>query len=264
MTSSYNDRVRWRDNPNAVELGFDYYLGLIERRLKGDDVSLVQGLRNFFRDELSINLRETQARGLMHRDSSVFSDYVQSIMETDFLPNLAFWEAVGLDRFLAWKDEFVRARNLEAIDLVIEAPDSETEFSGTKPPGPPPRQEVRVFRVVRDSALSRFVKSLYSYQCQICRFTFTLSGGRRYAETHHIMPLGGQHRGIDKETNMIVLCPNHHSLMDYGAIGIHPDEMTVVSINRGHEDSQERLQLSNHPIGKEFLEYHMENIFNKV
>jgi hypothetical protein len=76
MARPSDERMRWRDNPNAVELGFDHYLTLIERRLNGEDVSLVQGLRRFYRDELSIDLRETQARGLMHRESSVFIDYV--------------------------------------------------------------------------------------------------------------------------------------------------------------------------------------------
>ena len=63
---------------------------------------------------------------------------------------------------------------------------------------------------------------------------------------------------------MVVLCPNHHSLMDYGAIGIHPRTMTIVSITNEDEAHGERLQLLNHPIQREFLEYHMDNIFNKV
>ena len=41
MTQLPTERMRWRDNPNAVELGFDHYLTLIERRLRGEDVSLV-------------------------------------------------------------------------------------------------------------------------------------------------------------------------------------------------------------------------------
>jgi hypothetical protein len=77
MTQPPTERMRWRDNPNAVEVGFDYYLTLVERRLRGEDVSLVQGLRRFYQEELKIDLRDTQARGLMHRSSSVFNDYVQ-------------------------------------------------------------------------------------------------------------------------------------------------------------------------------------------
>jgi hypothetical protein len=264
MTQLPTERMRWRDNPNAVELGFDYYLTLVERRLGGEDVSLVQGLRRFYREELGIDLRETQARGLMHRSSSVFNDYVQSILDTDFLPNVEYWEARGLDQFLQWRNDFYRARNIEAVDMDIEEEHEEMEIVPRGSDEPPGRREVRVNRVIRDSALSRFLKSLYLYRCQICRFTFRLDGGRRYAETHHIRPLGRTHHGIDKETNMMVLCPNHHAMMDLGAIAIHPDLMTLISSDSASSDHQKPLSLSSHSIDKQFLTYHLDNIFNKV
>lgn len=259
------ERMRWRDNPNAVELGFDYYLGLLERRLKGEDVSLVQGLRRFYQERLDIDLRETQARGLMHRSSSVFIDYVSSILGSDFRPNIEHWEEQGLDSFLEWRTDFYRARNLEAVDI-----NAEEEIQGelvTKPEQttePPQRREVTVSRVIRDSALSRFLKSLYDYQCQICRFTFTLSKRRRYAESHHIRPLGRPHTGIDKETNMLILCANHHAMMDLGALAIDPDGMTIVSVDRAIPENQRPLQLMRHPIEQQFLEYHLQTIFGKV
>lgn len=256
--------MNWRDNPNAVEMGFDYYLGLLERRLKGEDVSLVQGLRRFYREKLDIDLRETQARGLMHRSSSVFIDYVASILESDFRPNIEHWEGHGLERYLQWREDFYRARDMRAVDINIEEVEATPE---TNPPGavePPQRQEVRVSRVIRDSALSRFLKSLYDYQCQICRFTFTLSSRRRYAESHHIRPLGKPHTGIDKETNMVILCANHHAMMDLGAVAIDPDGMTIISLDRAIPEYQKPLQLMRHPIDRRFLEYHLETIFGKV
>jgi hypothetical protein len=198
MAQPSEERMRWRDNPNAVELGFDHYLTLIERRLRGEDVSLVQGLRSFYREQLSINLRETQARGLMHRESSVFRDYVKSVLDADFLPNIEHWEAQGLERFLQWKNDFYRARNLEAVDIDIEERDVGEEIRLRGSDEPPQRRETMVNRVIRDSALSRFLKSLYNHRCQICEFTFRLTAGRRYAETHHIRPLGRKHNGIDK------------------------------------------------------------------
>jgi hypothetical protein len=105
-TQQPTERISWRDNPNAVELGFDHYLTLVERRLRGEDVSLVQGLRRFYREELEIDLRETQARGLMHRASSVFIDYVQSVLDTHFLPNIEYWEAQGLEQFIHCRGDF--------------------------------------------------------------------------------------------------------------------------------------------------------------
>src|ERR687896_652245 len=117
MAQPSDERMRWRDNPNAVELGFDHYLTLIERRRKGEDVSLVQGLRSFYREQLTINLRETQAPGLMHWESSVFRDYVNSIFESEFLPSIEYWKARGLERFLEWKSNFYRARDIEEVDI---------------------------------------------------------------------------------------------------------------------------------------------------
>ena len=55
MNHEDQKRVSWRQMPNAVELGFDYYLYLVERRLKGEDISLVQGLRKFFGENLGID-----------------------------------------------------------------------------------------------------------------------------------------------------------------------------------------------------------------
>jgi hypothetical protein len=263
MTSSPTERMRWRDNPNAVELGFDHYLTLIERRLRGEDVSLIQGLISFYRNGLNIELRATQARGLMHRSSSVYNDYVQSILDTEFQPNIEYWASQGLDAFLRWRDDFYRTRNIEAADIDIDDRQEEPE---TRPAGsnePPVRRLVKVNRVIRDSALSRFLKSLYQHQCQICRFTFRIDGKRRYAETHHIRPLGGKHHGIDNEVNMIVLCPNHHAMMDFGAIAIHPQRMTLMSADIRSPQDQQPLELRNHPIGREFLEYHLDYIFNK-
>jgi predicted restriction endonuclease len=72
------------------------------------------------------------------------------------------------------------------------------------------------------------------------------------------------HRGIDKETNMMVLCPNHHAMMDLGAIAIHPDLMTLISSDSASSDHQKPLSLSSHSIDKQFLTYHLDNIFNKV
>ncbi len=245
-------------------MGFDHYLALIERRLRGEDISLVQGLRSFYRGELSIDLREAQARGLMHRERSVFIDYVKGLSDVSFLPNIEHWESQGLDIFLEWRDNFYKIRDMEAVDLDIGEEDSPVELAFLGSDELPRRRNAKDSRVIRDSALGRFLKGLYSHQCQICRFTFTIPGKHRYAETHHIRPLGGGHRGIDKETNMIVLCPNHHSMMDFGAIAIHPDKLTVIAPTETYPEHQQPLQLANHPIDKDFLRYHLDRVFGKV
>ena len=88
MERPYLERVHWRDNPDAVELGFDFYLQLLEQRLKGERVSLVQSIKRFYKEELDIDLRETQARGLMHMTGSVFIDYVRAVSRSEFTPGV--------------------------------------------------------------------------------------------------------------------------------------------------------------------------------
>ncbi len=81
---------------------------------------------------------------------------------------------------------------------------------------PPKRFTVTVNRVVRDSAASRALKSLYDHKCQVCGTSLELTVGQFYSEAHHIRPLGGAHQGTDSHDNMLVLCPNDHALFDYG------------------------------------------------
>ena len=56
------------------------------------------------------------------------------------------------------------------------------------------------------------------HKCQICGMTLTIKDGKPYAEAHHIKPLGNPHNGPDVRGNILCVCPNHHVLLDYGAI----------------------------------------------
>lgn len=263
MQNPTGERVQWKDNPNAVELGFDFYLTLIERRLRGERLSLVQSLRRYYSQELGIPLRETQSRGLMHRTSSVFIDYVESVSNSSFVPGIQHWEGQGLEAFLTWREQFYRLRNQQAVDVGDELLEELERRSKERVTGPN-REQVLVNRIIRDSALTRFLKALYQSQCQICKASFRLPSGVRYAECHHMRPLGRPHGGLDKETNMLVLCPTHHAMMDFGALAVHPDDLVVLSIERSRPEHHKSLALTLHPLEREFLAYHYSNIFNKV
>ncbi len=97
------ERISWRENENAVEIGFEFYLDLLEKRIKGQKISLVQELRRFFDEELGIKLRETQARGLMHKSSSVFIEYAKGITGHDFNPTSEYWRRQGIEKFAEWR-----------------------------------------------------------------------------------------------------------------------------------------------------------------
>jgi len=225
--TSLLERIPWAKHENAVEIGFEFYLNLLEKRIKGEPVSLVQKLRRFFKNELNISLRETQARGLMHKESSVFIDYVKNITGELFQPASQYWEKQGLEKFLDWKKRWEGLKKQEAVDLNSEG----------EPACPPGKTTVTINRIIRDNALSRFLKGLYDYHCQICSYTFSLPSGRKYAESHHIRPLGRNHRGIDKETNIAIICPLHHAMFDYGVIAIHPRTRTVLSIDKNVKEN---------------------------
>jgi len=83
---------------------------------------------------------------------------------------------------------------------------------------PPQRIDVQIMRIIRDTQAARHLKSLYEYRCQICGFRIEPKTNQFYAEVHHVQPLGGGHKGLDIISNMLVLCPNHHAMFDFGAV----------------------------------------------
>ena len=101
------------------------------------------------------------------------------------------------------------------------------------PPLPPPasdladvpadRAETVIYRIIRDTTLARRVKAMHGFECQICGLSIELPGGSRYAEAHHIQPLGKPHDGPDVLENILCVCPNHHAELDYGVLKLRLD-----------------------------------------
>jgi putative restriction endonuclease len=58
---------------------------------------------------------------------------------------------------------------------------------------------------------------MYDFRCQICDVRLETAAGP-YAEGAHLVPLGGGQQGVDHVSNVLCLCPNHHVLLDHGAI----------------------------------------------
>ena len=99
----------------------------------------------------------------------------------------------------------------------------------------------QVYRILRDTALARYVKAVHECRCQLCGSTVVLSDGSRYAEGHHIQPLGRPHNGPDVIGNILCVCPTHHVQLDYGCIHL---ELSQV---RSHDS---------HRLDPQFLDYH--------
>lgn len=112
---------------------------------------------------------------------------------------------------------------------------------------------VEVTRVVRDTKLSKEIKEKYDYKCQICQLSIdTTTAAGKYAEAAHIRPI--EYNGDDQRDNIICLCPNHHTMLDYGSISIN-DDLSLVGTNGS--------LTTNHTINRDNLRYHRENIFNE-
>ena len=133
--------------------------------------------------------------------------------------------------------------------------DSDSSVQASDVTEPPERIPSVVNRIIRDTTRSQRLKRRYEHRCQVCTIRLEIEPGRYYSEAHHIRPLGGTHQGLDREDNMLVLCPNHHALFDLGAVrfvGEHAVEIggEVLSLRLLHALDQENLRYHNSEIAR--------------
>lgn len=144
--------------------------------------------------------------------------------------------------------------NLVAID--IEEP-ANNKFTIREGGGIPNRVPTTTTRIIRDTLMTRQLKMIYGYKCQICEKAVLLPG-RLYAEAHHLRPLGGTHKGTDEVGNILVVCPNHHVEFDFAAIAIDPVELTIVHTDSSYPFLGKTVGFhSLHKINEVNLVYHM-------
>jgi putative restriction endonuclease len=127
----------------------------------------------------------------------------------------SYWHERGVDGFLVCRYRLVAEQ--------VSAPSISTSSTAAR------RVQTTVLRIVRDTAISRKVKALHDFHCQMCGIRLDCEGGP-YAEAAHIRPLGAPHYGPDVIANVLCLCPNHHVLFDNGAIMITDDFQLVGQI----------------------------------
>ena len=143
--------------------------------------------------------------------------------------------------------------------LASPKPPPVTEF--VLPPSdiavPPDRIETHVQRIVRDTNLAKSLKALYDYKCQVCGLRIEPASGSFYIEVHHVRPLGGGHKGLDTHSNMLVLCPNHHAMYDFGI----PRFITGESIMIGATNHN---LTHKHNLAADVIAYHNEEIHKRT
>lgn len=97
---------------------------------------------------------------------------------------------------------------------------------------PPERVTATVNRIIRDTKVIRALKVIYDDCCQLCRSTLSCPDGATYSEGHHVRPLGGDHRGEDVESNILILCPNCHASCDLGFVRLDAASIMWVGAHR--------------------------------
>jgi putative restriction endonuclease len=153
----------------------------------------------------------------------------------------SFWEETGKSGFKVWRYRLVKINALSHLPIK----------EGEEAPRPPARRQSITMRIVRDTEKSRRVKEAYDYTCQVCGTRLDTPAGP-YAEGAHVKPLGIPHNGPDDESNILCLCPNHHILLDAGAITL-TDEFRVLGV------PGELKLLLKHNLRAEYVQYHREH-----
>lgn len=95
----------------------------------------------------------------------------------------------------------------------------------------PKRIWTKVQKIGRNNRLIELLKIKYGFKCQFCGFSFMKKDGGYYAEGAHLRPLSRE--GPDTSDNVLILCPNHHKMLDLAQVQIisQSKESIVLLIN---------------------------------
>ena len=110
------------------------------------------------------------------------------------------------------------------------------------------------YRLKRDGVVPRQVKELYGYACQICGVRICTVAGL-YAEGAHLVALGWG--GDDHTSNVLCLCPNHHVMLDHGAIALTE---TLQVVNRVGDVLGSLTVLPEHGLNPEYVRLHRQRM----
>ncbi|MFJ9839275.1 YDG/SRA domain-containing protein [Kitasatospora sp. NPDC101155] len=159
------------------------------------------------------------------------------------------WSDVGRSGFRIWRYRLVQrdyAKKETSGQSLIEP------IGRTKPT----RTEATFQRVIRSTKVAEFVKQTHDFTCQVCGARLRTPTGA-YAEAAHIRGLGQPHSGPDVAGNVLCLCPNHHTLFDFGTLTI-ADDLTITDHAAGTAIGRLR-EAPDHQIDRAHLAYHREH-----
>lgn len=162
-----------------------------------------------------------------------------------------YWYEYGQSGHLVWR---YRLAQLASAEL----PHQPALLAQLVPGGQeaPTRLEATIRRIVRSTAVADYVKGIHDFTCQICGIRLATPTGA-YAEAAHIRGLGRPHDGPDIAANVLCLCPNHHTLFDFGMLSI-ADDRTIVDHATGSIIGCLR-EVAGHQIESAHLSYHRDH-----
>ena len=117
----------------------------------------------------------------------------------------------------------LQAMEIEVVDEIMRGKDIDLllqEWELRKHDEAPEAIEVKVQKIKRNVTVVRQMKERCKNECQICGFTFRQNNGNLYSEVAHIAPIKSKKKGVDTPSNMLVLCANHHKMLDLGGLKI--------------------------------------------
>jgi hypothetical protein len=146
----------------------------------------------------------------------------------------------------------------------INSWDDNDEYFGSDPDDdkPPKRKKQIVVRSIRESDLTKKLRSLYRGACQLCGKCYAVRG-KSIAEGHHVRPLSKKHKGPDNLSNMLLLCPTHHAMFDRGGFFIKFRSKTVFDWE-GKALRRPLFVARQHTLRNRHIAYHNNHIFAGV
>ena len=110
---------------------------------------------------------------------------------------------------------------------------------------------------IRDRRKAAALKRHYNNACQFCDTQLQVGDGQLYSEAAHIKGLGEPHNGPDIESNMLVLCPNHHLQFDRGVLRLRKigDDYKIESAVARDPLNGKWIMLT-HKLEYEYVSYH--------
>lgn len=119
------------------------------------------------------------------------------------------------------------------------------------------RRSVESNKQIRDRKRAAALKIYYNNTCQFCGTQLQVSDNHFYSEAAHIKGLGEPHNGPDIESNMLVLCPNHHLQFDRGFLRLRRVGNDYLVSSAAADDALRGKKITlMHNLEYEYVKYH--------